>query len=396
MTSDSTCLSYWLNWRVLLCAIWVGLPMVFASFLLWRYEGSKKLKSDEEETQTQQERRSDVLYLDEAWRPCLKGIHPVWLLVFRVIAFFALLGSLSIDVFKYGGSVFYYYTQLKTVSYGPFEDTRIRWTFALVTIYFGIGSVISFYGCYQYCNLVGDDRVGIDTDRGTYVAPTYEEHGNVCNTGKNLVDQEQHYDRQTAGICGYTFQAIFQLNAGAVILTDSVFWLIIYPFLTSNDYDLSTLKIITHSVNAIFLIGDTVLNSLRFPLFRFAYFILWTASFVIFQWVIHACVSLWWPYPFLDLSDPYAPVWVILVYIILPFARLVPGARENPRQTICCVFGRGIIAHSLFCAIYSHNKDERVLLVEIVSKFFSVYESYNGKEHASVLAKANKALNLKA
>ncbi|MCL7034443.1 hypothetical protein MKW94_000452, partial [Papaver nudicaule] len=51
----------------------------------------------------------------------------------------------------------------------------------------------------------------------------------------------------------------------------------------------------------------------RFPWFRFAYFILWTAIYVIFQWVIHACVSLWWPYPFLDLSSSYAPLWYLAV-----------------------------------------------------------------------------------
>lgn len=31
----------------------------------------------------------------------------------------------------------------------------------------------------------------------------------------------------------------------------------------------------------------------RFPSFRIAYFIFWTSIFVIFQWIIHACVSMW-------------------------------------------------------------------------------------------------------
>ncbi|PNX62801.1 hypothetical protein L195_g053172, partial [Trifolium pratense] len=63
-----------------------------------------------------------------------------------------------------------------------------------------------------------------------------------------------------------------------------------------------------HSVNAVLLLGETSLNCMSFPVFRFAYFILWTVTFVIFQWIIHAAVSLWWPYPFLDLSSPYAPL----------------------------------------------------------------------------------------
>lgn len=82
------------------------------------------------------------------------------------------------------------------------------------------------------------------------------------------------------------------------------------------------LMVCMHSVNAVFLVGDMILNCMvsfyflsgsttllfvqfpshwmrifssfqRFPFFRIAYFVLWTAAFVIFQWIIHACVSMW-------------------------------------------------------------------------------------------------------
>ncbi|CAL9118322.1 unnamed protein product [Musa textilis] len=93
------------------------------------------------------------------------------------------------------------------------------------------------------------------------------------------------------------------------MLTDCVFWLIIFPFLAIRDYNLNFVLICMHSLNAVFLLGDIALNSLSFPWFRIAYFLLWTAIYVIFQWVIHACVDIWWPYPFLDLSSTYAPVF---------------------------------------------------------------------------------------
>uniref|UniRef100_A0A803QJ03 Reverse transcriptase Ty1/copia-type domain-containing protein n=1 Tax=Cannabis sativa TaxID=3483 RepID=A0A803QJ03_CANSA len=106
------------------------------------------------------------------------------------------------------------------------------------------------------------------------------------------------------------------MNAGAVMLTDSVFWFIIVPFLTIKDYNLSFMNVNLHSFNAILLLGDTALNCLQVPAFRITFFILWTGAFVIFQWIIHACVSFWWPYPFLDLSSPYAPVWYLLVAVM--------------------------------------------------------------------------------
>ncbi|WZZ30619.1 hypothetical protein YC2023_014020 [Brassica napus] len=49
--------------------------------------------------------------------------------------------------------------------------------------------------------------------------------------------------------------------------------------------------VIKHSVNVVFLLGETFLNSLWFPLFRISYFVLWTGVFVILQWIVHACVS---------------------------------------------------------------------------------------------------------
>ncbi|XP_058091846.1 uncharacterized protein LOC131237848 [Magnolia sinica] len=301
MTADTTTLHYWLNWRVLLCAIWVFSPMIAASILIRKYEGSDAEQHDREETQ---QKRAGTLYADESWRPCLKEIHPIWLLAFRIVAFLVLLTLLIINVVLDGGGVFYFYTQ---------------WTFALVTIYFGLGSLLSLYGCYQFLNKVGGDMVEqlrLDEERGTYVAPIHEGNANVFRPAKSPSHHEERYVCKISGIWGYVFQIIYQTSAGAATLTDVVFWLIIYPFLTAKDYRLNFLLAGMHSLNAVFLLGDAALNSLRFPWFRISYFVLWTAMFVIFQWVIHACVSLWWPYPFLDLSSPYAPLWYLMVALL--------------------------------------------------------------------------------
>nr|XP_007138062.1 hypothetical protein PHAVU_009G177400g [Phaseolus vulgaris]ESW10056.1 hypothetical protein PHAVU_009G177400g [Phaseolus vulgaris] len=274
MTAKTNTHSYWLNWRAFLCSIWILVSVMLSALLVWKYERLRKPATNES-GETQKE-TSATLYEDETWRPCLKGIHPAWLMSFRVVAFIALLVLLIFSSIVDGGNIFYYYTQ---------------WTFTLITIYFGV------------------DHVDGDAEKGIYDSSALPQSSNNPSDQEKSLGASEVIVRQHAGILGYIFQIIFQINAGAVMLTDCVFWFIIVPFLTIKDYNLNFLIVIMHSINAVFLIGDTALNCLRFPWFRIGYFWLWAIIYVIFLWMVHACINLWWPYPFLDLSSSYAPLW---------------------------------------------------------------------------------------
>ncbi|XP_060175291.1 uncharacterized protein LOC132606008 isoform X2 [Lycium barbarum] len=290
MTTDTTAPSYWLNWRFLLCAIFILAAMLVSVLIIWKYEGSSKSRSH----------RRDGQKKDDVWKTCYKAIHPNWLLAYRLIAFALLLSLLVADVVLHGVRILYFYTQ---------------WTFTLVTVYFGLGSSLSIRGCLQsHKGGNGVSADGVDAERGTYTAPVENASELVVSNGLNCHD-EPHI-REAADPWGLAFQIIFQMTAGAVVLTDCVFWLLIYPFLTDRNYRLHFLAVCMHSVNAICLLGDVFINCLRFPFFRIAYFVLWTCVFVIFQWILHIFVSLRWPYPFLDLSSQYAPLWYFAVGIL--------------------------------------------------------------------------------
>ncbi|KAL3616985.1 hypothetical protein CASFOL_039379 [Castilleja foliolosa] len=88
------------------------------------------------------------------------------------------------------------------------------------------------------------------------------------------------------GLLENLMQIIYQVCAGAVLLTDIVFWCLLLPFMIGENFQLTLIIGIVHSVNAVFLIIETALNRVR------------------------------WPYPFLDLSTPLAPLWYLALALV--------------------------------------------------------------------------------
>ncbi|KAI3808731.1 hypothetical protein L1987_24690 [Smallanthus sonchifolius] len=280
LVSDSTSLSYWLRWEFFFCLLPVLTSMIIASVLIRKYEGSCNTE------------RAYSLYDGEAWMPCVKGLSPVWLLAFRIIASCLLLAASIADVATHGANLFYYYTQ---------------WTLILTIFYFMFGSLLSACGCIRQHNISNAHSKHTDAEKGLYVPLT------KARTGESVNELGECYFSETGALYGYIFQIIFQMTAGAVMLTDGVYWLLIFPFLTIVDYEMSFLTVVVHSLNLVLLLGDTAMNSLGFPWFRISYFILFTAFYVIFEWIVHAFVATWWPYPFLNVSEQYAPMWYWVV-----------------------------------------------------------------------------------
>ncbi|XP_009105720.1 uncharacterized protein LOC103831587 isoform X3 [Brassica rapa] len=243
MSAETNIPSYWLNWRFFVCAIFILTSLFLSSFLIWKYEGPVKRKADD------QREPVGVVYDDETWNTCVARIHPNWLLGFRVFGFVVLLGLISGNAIADGASIFIFYTQL---------------TFILVTIYFGLGALLSIYRYKSGENCLNGVSTA-DEELGSYRPPMNGENSNVFKFS-NGHERHNTSTRQVASTLGYIHQALYQTCGGAVLLTDGVFWFIIYPFLTSKDFSLSFFIVVMHSVNAVFLLGETFLNSLDFIL----------------------------------------------------------------------------------------------------------------------------------
>lgn len=108
MNTDTNTLSYWLNWRFFLCALFLSTVMIVAALLIWKYEGFKRPKSG---SRDDSQDSVGSLYEDELWRTCRKGISPVWLLAYRMLAFAVLFGLILSEAVVSGGGIFLFYTQ---------------------------------------------------------------------------------------------------------------------------------------------------------------------------------------------------------------------------------------------------------------------------------------------
>ncbi|KZV57596.1 hypothetical protein F511_03056 [Dorcoceras hygrometricum] len=259
---------YWLQWQVLLCALILILPATMAVNFLLRSRSPLSLKPA------------------DFWATCWTNIHPRFLLFYRAFAFAVMAFLLFQIVAAFGFFVFFFYTQ---------------WTFALVMVYFALATFVSGRGCRI-------DSITQSRETDKFLEKDSEDRmsDRTTTTENHLGSQERH-----VGSVEIIMYIIYQICGGAVMLTDIVFWCLLLPFMTGESFQLTLLIGCMHSVNAVFLLIESALNRMPFPCFGIIYFLLWSFSYVVFQWVLHACCFSWWPYPFLELSTPWAPLWYL-------------------------------------------------------------------------------------
>ncbi|KAK9723692.1 hypothetical protein RND81_05G018300 [Saponaria officinalis] len=271
-------LDYWLKWHVPVCGLIMIIPALVALKLINSSSSSSSSSS-----------------LNDLWVPCWRNLSPRWLLLYRASAFVTMAFLLYQMVLFAGLFAFYFYTQ---------------WTFALVMLYFALGTIISARGCFmssdkmQTASTEKDNLLRNGLQANTHNNNNLPKTINVCEAD------------QGAGFLGSAFLIVYQMSAGASILTDLVFWCILMPMMSGKEFELTLVIGCIHSLNAVFLIIDSLLNALPFRWFGFNYFIIWTVTYAIFQWVLHACGFTWWPYPFLELATPWAPLWYLAIALI--------------------------------------------------------------------------------
>ncbi|KAG8389611.1 hypothetical protein BUALT_Bualt02G0247100 [Buddleja alternifolia] len=327
---------YWLQWQVLVCALIIILPTAIAVNLL-RKRGGEPVKTA------------------DLWAPCWRNLHPRWLLFYRAFAFAAMSFLLYQTVASFGFFVFFFYTQ---------------WTFALVVVYFALATIVSTRGC----RVQARKPLAQSGERHRFLKKDSEEiKYDTSSTSKEKVgggfiklesDHNPNPDEEQVGFLENLLPILYQVSVLDIIHSEGVFLssftLSCYAYghclLVSSapihdevQASVSALKHLIgcmHSLNAVFLLLESALNRLSFPWFGIIYFVFWSCAYIVFQWVLHACCFTWWPYPFLDLSTTYAPLWYLALalvhipcyglYVLLVKAKNAALSKMFPHSFVRC------------------------------------------------------------
>lgn len=275
-------------WPIVLCVIQICLYFVLGFFLICIREFPRKELEGEhravKDFSVKVTENPEVLR-QATWQAWGGALHPGWLLGLRLFAFFYLSG-LFIGVYIQRGSWLYFF------------NYYTEWTLTILIIYFGWGAFVSIV---EYTKNLRKHRGNSDPETGDIQAALLGEDGS---------------EEEKAGYFGYTLQILFQIAGPAVVLTDGVYWSFLYPFFP-EDFPHTFSEFNLHALNAVFLVAELFLNSMRFPWFRAAYFFIYSCVYVYFQWSIHVLgVVKRWPYPFMDVSSEYAPFWYLAIGIL--------------------------------------------------------------------------------
>ncbi|WOL10245.1 hypothetical protein Cni_G18999 [Canna indica] len=209
--------SYWLRWQTLVCGLIVVLPAVASVAILARA-------------------RAEPLRAVDFWAPCWAGMHPAWLLAYRGLVFLVMSWLLLKTILPVpdGLAEFYFYTQ---------------WTFTIVLVYFLIGTVVSARGCWLYSKRC----ITQDAENNRWQKGSIEQNNTLTlpfrfNKTNNTVRLQSYHeleaDRKGAGFWEYAMQLIYQTSAGAAVLTDVVFWVVLVPFLYANNLRVTPVSIL--------------------------------------------------------------------------------------------------------------------------------------------------------
>ncbi|KAD3068726.1 hypothetical protein E3N88_36606 [Mikania micrantha] len=214
-------LEYWLQWQVLVCGLIFLLPALISIRFIVKNSNTPTTNSY------------------DLWMPYWMNLHPIWLLIYRVFSFISMAYLLYQIVLRFGVFVdFLTGHDLLCVLAMPWElktiDMLTDQSNKMAII---LGTIISAHGCWK---LFREHSISVpNQERDKFLKKDSSPVEDIMVKDNEPSIKLQMQFNQEAGFWGNLMLNIYQTCAGAVVLTDIVFWCLLLPFQTGDDFKLT-------------------------------------------------------------------------------------------------------------------------------------------------------------
>lgn len=110
-----------------------------------------------------------------------------------------------------------------------------------------------------------------------------------------------------------TLELVLDVCLATSILISTIVWTILYPYavkLHRPETVLNPVSYCQHALNVVVLQIDFFCTQHRVSLRALPLIIAWPSVYTVFTWIVHGAIAQgFWPYPFLEVNTPYAPLW---------------------------------------------------------------------------------------
>ena len=235
----------------------------------------------------------------------------------------------ALFVFRAGAAFFFLLVQIWDIwrSRGRCLAFYTSWNFILQGVYFFLAAWST------KCQL----KHRVDERTATYMALVDGEDDSIVSPfgSRNRISRD-------SGVHWIDLELLLDVCLAASLLICVVVWTILYPYAVKTGHPekiLNGVSYCQHGLNVLllqldFLSTEHLVSKDTLPLIMG-----WPSVYAIFAWIVHGTVAKgFWPYPFLELNTPWAPLWyggLLAAHIIaLILVMLLSMAKQKKQRSV--------------------------------------------------------------
>ncbi|KAG7389980.1 hypothetical protein PHYBOEH_007177 [Phytophthora boehmeriae] len=118
---------------------------------------------------------------------------------------------------------------------------------------------------------------------------------------------------RSSGLQWINLELLLDVCLAASLLISVVVWTVLYPYAVKIGHPEAVLNSVSycqHGANVVLLQLDFFATGHQVSRDALPLIMTWPSLYTIFAWIVHGTIAKgFWPYPFLELNTPWAPVW---------------------------------------------------------------------------------------